>query len=107
MKDNELKAMLDYLNIYGGRRGKFYTDLEGVKYSQDVSGLGMAVSVPEEDIKELYVSYLRAEQLGKDYRKESGYQECWIAEHIADPLLEKHLAAIKDGRKLDSEKEKT
>lgn len=107
MNDNaELKAMLDYLNTYGGRRGKFYTDLHGIKYSQDASSLGMSVSIPEEAIKQLYTTYLRIGQLVRDGKIEEDCRHAWIQEHLEDPLLEMHLAAVAKGRKLDSEKER-
>lgn len=107
MKDNELKAMLDYLNTYGGRRGNFYTDLHGIKYSQDASRLGMVVSISEVALKQLYTIYLRIGQLARDCKIEEDCRHAWIQEHLEDPLLEKHLAAVKDGRKLDSEGKKT
>ncbi|KKM69959.1 hypothetical protein LCGC14_1445570 [marine sediment metagenome] len=107
MSENaELKAMLDYLNNYAGRRGKFYEDLHGIQYSEDLSGLGIAVSIPEAAIKQLYATHLRIDQLSRDYRAEENYRATWVQEHLAAPLLGKHLAAVKQGEKVDSEKEK-
>ena len=107
MNENvELKAMLDYLNTYGGRRGKFYEDLHGIQYSEDRSGLGMAVSVPEKAIKELYATHLRIGQLSRDCRTEEDCRVAWVQEHLEDPFLEEHLTAVAEGRKLDSERKR-
>ena len=103
MSDNaELKAMLDYLNHYSRFRGRFRLDLTGVKYSQDMH-IGMDVPVEEDAIKELYASELRAFQLARDSATESDLRMAWVREHIEDPLVEKHHAAVKEGRKLNSE----
>ncbi len=108
MSENaELKAMLDYLNAYGGWRGKFYEDCHGIQYSQDASMLRMSASISEEAIRQLYAIYLRLGQLASDLKAEEDCRYVWVREHIEVPLLETHLAAVADGRKLDSHIEKS
>jgi len=104
MSENaELKAILDYVNVYAGRRGKFYQDLHGIQYSEDYSGLGMSVSISEVALRQLYATHLRIGQLSIDCRTEADCRVAWVQEHLEDPLLRKHLNAVEKGRKLDSE----
>jgi hypothetical protein len=104
MSENvELKAMLDYLNYYSRFRGRFREELNGIKYSQDMY-MGLDICVSEEAIKKLYASELRASQLAEDSATESDLRLAWVQEHIENPLREKHLSAVAEGRKVDSER---